>query len=139
MTHRYYLIKSQGDASAAPIYIVKAGESQRELSALADLHVAALVSNDIYFCAESPEVLKFVNRLFWQNPNREFYETTAVKMRAILRGHANADYAKNLSQQVRTRAMFTAIATHDTQRFSYINPQIFKSYAAIINRRKSRR
>lgn len=139
MTHRYYFIKSQGDATAAPIFIVKAGESQRELSALADLHVAALVSNDIYFCAESPEVLKFVNRLFWQNPNREFYETSAVKMRAILRGHANADNAKNLSQQIRSRKMFTAIATHDTEKFSFINPQIFKSYAAIINHRKPRR
>ncbi len=139
MTHRYYFIRSQGDASDAPIFIVKVGESQRELSALADLSVAALESDEIYFCPESPEVLKFINRLFWSNPNREFYETTAVKMRAILRGHANADYAKNLSQQVRTRAMFTAIATHDTQRFSYINPQIIKSYAAIINHRKPRR
>lgn len=139
MTHRYYFIKSQDDATAAPIFIVKAGESQRELSALADLHVAALVSNDIYFCVESPEVLKFVNRLFWQNPNREFYETSAVKMRAILRGHANAGDAKNLSQQIRSRKMFTAIATHDTEKFSYINPQIFKNYAAIVNHRKPRR
>lgn len=139
MTHRYYFIKSQGDATAAPIFIVKAGESQRELSALADLHVAALISNDIYFCQESPEVLKFIEQMFWSNPNREFYETTAVKMRAILRGHANADNAKNLSQQIRSRKMFTAIATHDTEKFSFINPQIFKSYAAIINHRKPRR
>lgn len=139
MTHRYYFIKSEGDASSAPVFIVKAGESQRELSALADLHVAALVSNDIYFCAEAPEVLRFVNRLFWQNPNREFYEASAVKMRAFLRGHANAGDAKNLSEQVRARKMFTAIATHDTEKFSCINPQIFKSYAAIINHRKSRR
>ena len=139
MTHRYYFIKSQGDASAAPVFIVKAGESQRELSALADLHVAALVSDDIYFCAEAPEVLRFVNRLFWQNPNREFFETTAVKMRAILKGRANAGDAKNLSQQVRSRKMLTAIATHDTAKFSYFNPQIFESYATIISHRKPRR
>lgn len=139
MTHRYYFIKSADDATAAPIYIVKAGESQREISALADLHVAALVSDDIYFCAESPEVLRFVSRLFWQNPNREFYEASAAKMRAILKGRANAGDAKNLSQQIRSRKMLTAIATHDTAKFSFITPQIFKSYAAIINHRKPRR
>lgn len=111
MITKYIYLNSDSDARDCPIFCVRVGASQREQCALADLLVAALVDDSIFFCKVTREAQEFVLRLMQQNPQREIYECSAAAL-LRLRKSANSENVKNLSAQFRARAERTALATH---------------------------